>query len=122
MTAIGSISLERTYFSCSDCKDGNYPLDGRLGIDGFLTRQATRLACRAGAGHSFAEAEDLLADLCGWRISDERLRQACHEEARRIAGWQVTTRLPRKLFPKPTASSSFRPMPSKSTPTPATAT
>lgn len=100
MTAIGSISLERTYFSCSDCKDGNYPLDGRLGIDGFLTRQATRLACRAGAGHSFAEAEDLLADLCGWRISDERLRQACHEEARRIAGWQADNPAATEAFPK----------------------
>lgn len=42
------------------------------------------MACRAGASHSFAEAENLLADLCGWSISDERLRQACHAEAARM--------------------------------------
>jgi hypothetical protein len=88
MSAMGAITIQRTYFTCPGCQDGGYPLDQRLGIDGFLTRQATRLACRAGAGHSFAEAEELLADLCGWQISDERLRQACHEEAQRIAQWQ----------------------------------
>jgi hypothetical protein len=88
VTAVGAVAIRRVYFTCYKCGHGRYPLDGRLGIDGFLTRQAARLACRAGAGHSFAQAEELLADLCGWRISDERLRQACQEEAGRIAAWQ----------------------------------
>ena len=89
MTAVGAITIARAYVTCYQCGVGGYPLDARLGIDGFLTRQATRLACRAGAQHSFAAAEDLLADLCGWHVSDERLRQACQEEARRIADWQA---------------------------------
>jgi hypothetical protein len=97
---MGPITIQRTYLSCFYCSLGSYPLDGRLGIDGFLTRQATRLACRAGAQHSFAEAEDLLADLCGWQISDERLRQACHEEARRIAEWQAKNPAATEAFPK----------------------
>lgn len=100
MTAAGPITIQRTYFTCYGCNDGGYPLDPRLGIDGFLTRQATRLACRAGARHSFAEAEDLLADLCGWQISDERLRRACHEESRRIAEWQVQNPAATEAFPK----------------------
>jgi hypothetical protein len=97
---MGPITVERTYFTCRGCNEGGYPLDHRLGIDGFLTRQATRLACRAGAQHSFAGAEDLLADLCGWQISDERLRQACHEEARRIAEWQAHNPAATEAFPK----------------------
>ena len=88
MTAVGAVVIRRAYFTCYKCGLGGYPLDGRLGSHGFLTRQAARLACRAGAGHSFAQAEELLADLCGWQISDERLRQACQAEARRIAEWQ----------------------------------
>lgn len=71
-----------------------------MGIDGFLTRQAARLACRAGARHSFAEAEEQLAEMCGWHISDERLRQACHEEARRIADWQANDLAATAAFPK----------------------
>ena len=97
---MGSITIQRTYLTCFGCNEGGYPLDPRLGIDGFLTRQATRLACRAGAQHSFAEAEELLADLCGWQISDERLRQACHEEARRIAEWQAKNPAATEAFPK----------------------
>lgn len=100
MTALGLITVQRIYFTCGRCKEGGYLLDPRLGIDGFLTRQATRLACRAGACHSFAEAEELLADLCGWQISDERLRQACHEEARRIADWQEHNPSATAAFPK----------------------
>jgi hypothetical protein len=97
---MGALTIQRTYFTCCGCKEGAYPLDQRLGINGFLTRQATRLACRAGAQHSFAEAENLLADLCGWHISDERLRQACHEEARRIAAWQEQNPNATAAFPQ----------------------
>jgi hypothetical protein len=100
VTALGPIAVERAYFTCTGCGLGGYPLDRRVGIDGYLTRQATRLACRAGASHSFAESESLLADLCGWRISDERLRQACHEEARRIAQWQKDNPAAIEAFPK----------------------
>ena len=100
MTAVGPIAIERAYFTCYACSAGGYPLDGRLGIDGFLTRQATRLACRAGAHHSFAQAEELLADMCGWHISDERLRKACQEEARRIADWQTQNPAATEAFTK----------------------
>jgi hypothetical protein len=100
VSALGSLTIQRTYFRCQGCKTGGYPLDQRLGLDGFLTRQATRLACRAGAQHSFAAAEDLLADFCGWHISDECLRQACHEEARRIAQWQEQNPAATAAFPK----------------------
>lgn len=67
---------------------GGYPADDTLGIDGFLTPGARRLICLAGGQRSFANAEHLLRELCGWHVSDERIRQACHAEAARIADWR----------------------------------
>ena len=31
----------------------------------------------------------LLQELCGWHVSDERIRHACHAEADRIAAWRA---------------------------------
>ena len=47
MTALGAIVLWRTYFSCNVCRLGGYATDRVLGLEGFLTRQATRLICPA---------------------------------------------------------------------------
>jgi hypothetical protein len=105
---VGPIVVRRAYFTCYACGEGGYPLDGRVGINGYLTRQAVRLACRAGARHSFAEAEEQLAEMCGWHISDERLRQACHEEARRIAQWQAENPAATEAFPKATGAIEFQ--------------
>ena len=88
MTCMGTITVERVYFTCPDCKQGGYPADAKLGIEGFLTPQARRLVCLTGGQRSFANAEMLLRELCGWHVSDERIRQACHAEAERIAEWR----------------------------------
>ena len=89
MTALGSIAVSRVYFTCFACNLGRHPADAVLGIDGYLTTQAIRLICLAGGQRSFANAEMLLKELCGWRVSDERIRQACHAEADRIATWRA---------------------------------
>ena len=89
MTALGKIVLWRAYFSCRACRLGGYFVDRILGLDGFLTRQATRLICLLGGQRSFADAERLLAECCGWKVSDERVRQACRAEATRIADFRA---------------------------------
>ncbi len=89
MTALGAVTVGRVYFVCRDCGDGRYAGDARLGIDGFLTAAARRLVCLAGGQRSFANAEMLLRELCGWQVSDERIRHACHAEAGRIAAWRA---------------------------------
>lgn len=89
MTALGPITLKRVYFTCFACGLGRHPADAALGLDGYLTTQALRLVCLAGGQRSFANAEMLLKELCGWRVSDERIRQACHAEADRIATWRA---------------------------------
>jgi hypothetical protein len=85
---LGAVTIRRVYFTCFSCGEGRYPADGRLGIDGFLTTQARRLVCLAGGQRSFENAEMLLKELCGWQVSDERIRQACYAESDRIATWR----------------------------------
>ena len=75
MTSAGSVRLSRQYFRCPACGDPAYPLDGRLGLDGFLSVQATRLACLAAASWSFDVAADRLAELAGVVLDDETLRR-----------------------------------------------
>jgi hypothetical protein len=89
MTALGAVVLWRAYFSCPACRLGGYLVDRFLGLEGFLTRQATRLVCLLGGQHSFAVAERLLTECCGWTVSDERIRRACQTEAPRIAAFRA---------------------------------
>jgi TorA maturation chaperone TorD len=89
MTALGAVVLWRAYFSCRGCRLGGYFADRSLGLEGFLTRQATRLVCLLGAQQSFAVAERLLAECCGWKVSDERIRQACQAEAAPITAFRA---------------------------------
>jgi hypothetical protein len=58
-----------------------------LGIDGYLTAAARRMACLAGLRESFARAEGLLAELAGWRLDDETVRRQCHAAAARAQVW-----------------------------------
>lgn len=56
-----------------------------LGIDGYLSVGARRMACLAGLRDSFARAQKLLAELAGWRLDDETVRRLCHAEAGRAS-------------------------------------
>jgi hypothetical protein len=85
MTALGAVVLWRIYFSCQACRMGGYFADRGLGLEGFLTRQATRLICLLGGRTSFAVTEQLLIECCGWKVSDERVRQACQAESSGMA-------------------------------------
>jgi len=54
-----------------------------LGLEGYRTAAARRLACLAGVQQSFAKAQTLLTELSGWELDDETLRRLCHHEAAR---------------------------------------
>ena len=62
-----------------------FRVDAVLGLDGFLTLQARRLVTLVGVEHSFARAQQVLGELCGWQVDDEVIRQTTHAEARRAA-------------------------------------
>ena len=61
---------------------GVFAADLALGIDGLLTRQARRIVTLAGVEHSFACAQHLISELCGWQIDDEVIRRTTHSQAR----------------------------------------
>jgi hypothetical protein len=75
--------VRRTYFTCAACKQGEFGADRILGVEGYLTPGATRMACLAGVQQSFAHAEQLLDELAGWQLDDETIRRVCHQIAQR---------------------------------------
>jgi hypothetical protein len=84
VTAAGRIILRRRSLRCGGCGLTAYPLDDRIGLHGFLSPQATRLACLASATWSFDVASDRLDELAGVRIDDETIRRHCHRAAREL--------------------------------------
>ncbi len=83
-TALGPVPLSREY-SWHAIDGGTFRADEVLGLDGFLTHQARRLVTLAGIEHSFARAQQVLAEMCGWQVDDEVIRQTSHAEAQRAA-------------------------------------
>ena len=81
MTAVGRIRLGRQYVSGPD--GGRYPADAVLGVDGYLTAAAARMAVLAGVRQSFARAQQLLAELSGWELDDDTIRRVTHAAAAR---------------------------------------
>ena len=73
--------LGRQYVTGAD--GGRYPADAVLGVDGYLSAAAERMAVLAGVRQSFAKAEQLLAELSGWDLDDDTIRQRTHAAARR---------------------------------------
>src|SRR5262249_36916852 len=87
LTAAGAAALARLSLACPRCPHRLYPLDQRLGVTGFVSPQAQRLLCLAGASWSFDRAAALLAEFCGLRTCDQTVRAACHQEAAALADW-----------------------------------
>jgi hypothetical protein len=81
LTAVGLIDVQRCYFACTICNQGEFAADRILGIEGYVTMGAQRMACLAGLQQSFAQAEQLLSELAGWKLDDETIRRLCHRTA-----------------------------------------
>jgi hypothetical protein len=90
VTSAGAVRLSRQSFRCPRCGDPAYPLDGRLGLEGFLSPQAMRLACLAAASWSFDVAADRLAELAGVALDGDTLRRHVEEAARELQRRRAT--------------------------------
>lgn len=84
MTAAGRVTLSRRSLLCPGCGLTAYPLDGRVGLDGFLSPHATRLACLAAASWSFDVASDRLHEFAGVPIDGETIRRYGHRAAQTL--------------------------------------
>lgn len=85
MTALGAIRLGRWHTRCLGCAEVGFAADHRLGLDGYLSARARRMACRAGLNNPFRTAEGLLRELSGWSVDAETIRRLTHAEAARAA-------------------------------------
>ena len=83
LTAVGPVAVRRTYFDCSTCGQGAFGADRILGIEGYVTAAACRMACLLGVQQSFVKAEVALAEVAGWQLDDNTIRQLCHATAQR---------------------------------------
>lgn len=90
MTALGRVRLAREYTTGPD--GGSFPADAALGIDGYVTTQARRLATLAGVAQPFAKAQRLLEELCGWDLDDETIRLLTHATAKEASAQRPTRR------------------------------
>jgi hypothetical protein len=82
---LGLVAVERTYFNCSTCNQGEFGADRVLGIDGYITMGARRMATLLGVQESFAKAELALFEVAGWELDDNTIRKLCHETAKEFA-------------------------------------
>ncbi len=85
VTAAGRVELARRSPVCTGCGTAAYPADDRVGLAGFLSPHATRLACTAAASWSFGLASARLAEFAGVVIDDETIRRHCHRAASALA-------------------------------------
>jgi hypothetical protein len=85
MTAVGAIRLNREHTRCPACAEVGFVADARLGLNGYLTTRAQRMACLAGLNDPFRKAEVLLAELTGWSVDAETVRRRAHAAAGRAA-------------------------------------
>jgi len=83
VTAIGLIRLARWHGRCPACSEVGFAADALLGLDGYLTTRARRMATLAGLENPFRKAEMLLTELVGWSVDADTLRRCVHAEAAR---------------------------------------
>lgn len=86
-TAAGSVPLSRVYFECLRCREGGYPADGRLGVEGRYSRQARRLICLAAASWSYDVSSARLEELCGLSVSDTTIREIAQRHGAAANAW-----------------------------------
>jgi len=83
MTALGAIRVRRSHGACQHCGQPGFAADRLLGLGGWLTARAERMACLAGIHDPCRTAQRLLSELAGWSIDAGTIRRRCHAAARR---------------------------------------
>ncbi len=83
ITAFGPIRFARRYTRGPD--GGGYPADTAIGVDGSLSRPASRITSLLGVTHPFDRAARLLDQLRGGTVDAETIRRSPHATARRAA-------------------------------------
>jgi hypothetical protein len=100
LTAAGHITLCRVYFVCRTCREGGHPFDDRVGVNGSTSPQAERMISLAGGSWSYDLSAKHLAEFCGLKVSDNKIRDVCQSQGAKMARWQRETSETRETFKK----------------------
>ena len=85
-SALGPLTLERSYYHCGPCGRGFFPRDRALGMAcASLSPAVTRMTGAAAARVSFAHASQLLAELAGVQVGIKRAERTAEALGREIA-------------------------------------
>ncbi|MCI0745007.1 MAG: UPF0236 family protein, partial [Verrucomicrobia subdivision 3 bacterium] len=85
----GSFELTRDYYYHEGKKQGHYPADAALGLEGGRTPALARLICLEGADESsYQKAENHLLETGGIKISARQIQRAVQPVGAAAQGWQ----------------------------------
>jgi hypothetical protein len=90
LTALGWITLRRSYFYCAARQAGRFPLDAALGLVDSYSPGVARWMCRAGtlAGSYQAASQDLLT-YAGLDIDARQIQRMIAQMAPRMTRWRT---------------------------------
>ena len=85
----GSFSLERDYYYHEGKKQGHYPADAALGLEGAYTPALARLMCLEGADEtSYQKAEQHLAETGGIHVCGRQIQRMVQRVGQAAQQWQ----------------------------------
>jgi hypothetical protein len=93
-TLFGRMTVKRAYYLCSDCRQGSYPLDERLGLrPNAMSAELERLAALTGVQLPFGKGRNLFEALTLISLSDQTVDKATQAygetAAQREQEWQT---------------------------------
>ena len=85
ITLQGRIYFRRHYYVCSDCHEGFYPLDRKLGIQaGQMSEEVVQLAALFGIEDAFGTSQDLLKRSTSLELSPNSIRKATQRMSEKV--------------------------------------
>ena len=91
----GSLKLERDYYYHESKKQGHYPTDAALGLEGSYTPALARLICLEGADEaSYQKAEQHLLETGGITVSARQVQRVVQRVGEEAQKWQHRPAVP----------------------------
>ena len=91
----GSLQLQRDYYYHKGKKQGHYPADAALGLEGAYTPALARLMCLEGADQSsYQQAENHLKETGGIQVSARQIQRVVQQVGTDAQAWQERPALP----------------------------
>lgn len=89
ITLQGRVYYRRAYYGCSNCHQGFYPLDERLGIEaGQMSDEVVQLAALFGIDDAFGTSHDLLKRSALLELSPNSIRKATQIMGEKVIAYE----------------------------------